>query len=204
MELGWNEAFLIYWISRIEVAEIMEPDDPQAVPSARPEEPSQAGGAGLGLDPGTEIEVTTVDSYDESPQTYTTTLELLEERLVRDIEEYFKAEVESALRETLFCSTIREVYSIRLDKNVLIVVLKMGEYTVKRYMPLKNLEYVEQEIVYVDGSQEFKMGNIRGARLFRSIYHPPRLVRGDCYYTLSTKFDRIARDIVRDVVGGTG
>jgi hypothetical protein len=181
----------------------MEPDDPQAAAIVKPGEPGQAGGAGLGLDPGTEIEITTVDSYDEEPRTYTTTLELLGKNLERDLEEYFRREVRSDLRWTLSCDTIEEVYSIRLDKNVLIVVLKKGEYTVKRYMPLKNLEYVEQEIVYVDGSKEFKVGSIRGVRLFRSIYHPPRLVRGDCYYALSARLDGIVKDIVGDLAGDT-
>lgn len=135
------------------MAEIMEPDDPQASVVA-PGEPGQAGGAGLGLDPGTEIEVTTVDSYDESPQTYTTTLELLEERLVRDIEEYFKAEVEEDLRDMLFCNIVEEVFTVDLneDANMIVMAVRKDElYTVKKYMPLRNVEYIERKFIYVEG-----------------------------------------------------
>jgi len=174
----------------------MESDDARVATIVKPGEPSQAGGAGLGLDPGTEIEVTTVDSYNES-KTYTTTLELLEERLARDIEVYFKAEVESTLRETLFCSTIREVYSVQLDRNVLVAVLDKGEYTVRMYVPLKSFEYVEREISYTDGSDTFKVGRVKGFRYIKpranSIY--------DCYYALYARFERIAEDIVRDLKG---
>ena len=177
----------------------MESDDARVATIVKPGEPSQAGGAGLGLDPGTEIEVTTVDSYNES-KTYTTTLELLEERLARDIEVYFKAEVESTLRETLFCSTIREVYSVQLDRNVLVAVLDKGEYTVRMYVPLKSFEYVEREISYTDGSDTFKVGRVKGFRYIKpranSIY--------DCYYTLYARFERIARDIIGDLVGEAG
>jgi hypothetical protein len=177
----------------------MEPDDPRVALLARPEEPSQAGGAGLGLDPGTVIEVTTVDSYNEAPKVYTTTLELLEERLARDIEEYFKAEVESDLSRTLFCSTIREVHSVQLDKNVLVAVLDKGEYTVRMYVPLKSFEYIEREISYADGSDTLKVGRVKGFKYIRprtnSIY--------DCYYTLYARFERIARDIIGDLAGET-
>jgi len=157
-------------------------------------------GAGLGLDPGTVIEVTTVDSYMGSPRVYTTTLKLLESVLARDIEEYFKSEVVSALRETLFCSNIREVYSVHLDKNVLVAVLDRGEYTVRMYVPLKSFEYVEREISYADGSDTFKMGRVKGFKYIRpkanSIY--------DCYYALYARFERIARDIIEDLKGEAG
>jgi hypothetical protein len=175
----------------------MESDDPRVAAIAEPSEPSQAGGAGLGLDPGTVIEVTTVDSYMDSPRTYTTTLELLEESLKRDIEEYFKAEVKGDLSETLFCSAVREVYSVHLDKNVLVVVLDRGEYTVKKYVPLKSFEYVEREISYVDGSDTFKVGRVKGFKFIR----PKANSTYDCYYTLHVRFERIAKDIIGDLAG---
>jgi len=175
----------------------MEPDDPQATAIAEPGEPSQAGGAGLGLDPGTVIEVTTVDSYSESPRTYTTTLELLESALTRDLEEYFKAEVKSDLDETLFCVATREVYSVHLDKNVLVAVLEKGEYTVKKYVPLKSFEYIEREIDYVNGSDTFKVGRVKVFKFIR----PKADSAYDCYYTIYTRFDRIAKGIIGDLAG---
>jgi hypothetical protein len=177
------------------------PEPELSDPKAReePGEPSQAGGAGLGLDPGTEIEVTTVDSYNEAPRTYTTTLELLEERLARDIEEYFKAEVKSNLRETLFCVATREVYSVHLDKNVLVAILEKGEYTVKKYVPLKSFEYIEREIDYVNGSDTFKVGRVKGFKFIR----PKADSAHDCYYAQYTRFERIAKDIIGDLTGDT-
>jgi hypothetical protein len=179
----------------------MEPDDPQAAAIVKPGEPSQAGGAGLGLDPGTEIEVTTVDSYDESPRAYTTTLELLEERLVRDIEEYFKAEVEDDLHDILFCDIVKEVFIVDLneDMNMLIVVVRKDElYTVKRYIPLRNVEYIERKFIYVEGEtwddlEVFNVGYIKGFRPVK-----PR----KCYYAIYPRFEKIARDIIRDLEGG--
>jgi hypothetical protein len=174
----------------------MEPDDPRSVAVVEPGEPSQAGGAGLGLDPGTEIEVTTIDSY-MGPRAYTTTLELLESALARDIEEYFKSEVVSTLHETLFCSNVREVYSVHLDRNVLVAVLDKGEYTVRMYVPLKSFEYVEREISYTNGSDTLKVGRVKGFKYIRpkanSIY--------DCYYAIYPRFERIARDIIEDLKG---
>ncbi len=197
-EMERNKFF--YYPSRMQAAETMESDDPRVVAIVKPEEPSQAGGAGLGLDPGTVIEVTTVDSYMDSPRVYTTTLELLEESLKRDIEEYFKAEVESALRETLFCSTIREVYSVQLDKNVLVAVLDKGEYTVRMYVPLKSFEYVEREISYANGSDTLKVARVKGFKYIR----PRANTAYDCYYALYARFERIARDIVGDLRGEAG
>jgi len=177
----------------------MEPDDPQAATVAEPGEPSQAGGAGLGLDPGTEIEVTTVDSYADSPRAYTTTLELLEESLKRDIEEYFRAEVRSDLYRALSCDAVREVYSIRLDRNVLVAVLENGEYTVKRYVPLRSFEYIEREIDYVNGSDTFKVGRVKVFKFIR----PKADSAYDCYYAQHARFERIAKDIIGDLTGDT-
>jgi hypothetical protein len=177
----------------------MESDDARVVAIAKPGEPSQAGGAGLGLDPGTEIEVTTIDSYADSPRAYITTLELLEERLVRDLEEYFKAEVKSDLRETLFCVATRDVYSVHLDKNVLVAILEKGEYTVKKYVPLKSFEYIEREIDYVNGSDTFKVGRVKVFKFIR----PKADSAYDCYYAQYTRFDRIAKDIIGDLTGDT-
>ncbi len=177
------------------------PEPELSDPKAReePEEPSQAGGAGLGLDPGTEIEVTTVDSYVDSPRAYTTTLELLEESLKRDLEEYFKAEVKSDLSETLFCVATRAVYSVHLDKNVLVAVLEKGEYTVKKYVPLKSFEYIEREIDYVNEGDTFKVGRVKVFKFIR----PKADSAYDCYYTLHTRFERIAKDIIGDLEGDT-
>jgi len=183
----------------------MEPDDPQAVPSARPGEPSQAGGAGLGLDPGTEIEVTVVDSYDESPRVYTTTLELLESTLTRDLEEYFKAEVEEDLHYMLLCDVVEEVFIVDLDEKayMLVVVVKKDEhYTVKRYIPLRNIEYIEQKFIYVEGEtwddlEVFNVGYIKGFRPIK-----PRERVTECYYAIYPRFEKIARSIIRDLEGG--
>jgi hypothetical protein len=177
----------------------MKDPDPRAVSVVEPGEPSQAGGAGLGLDPGTEIEVTTIDSYADSPRAYITTLELLEERLVRDLEEYFKAEVKSDLRETLFCVATRDVYSVHLDKNVLVAILEKGEYTVKKYVPLKSFEYIEREIDYVNGSDTFKVGRVKVFKFIR----PKADSAYDCYYAQYTRFERIAKDIIGDLTGDT-
>jgi hypothetical protein len=177
----------------------MKDPDPRAVSVVEPGEPSQAGGAGLGLDPGTEIEVTTVDSYNEAPRVYTTTLELLESVLARDIEEYFKAEVKSDLSETLFCSAIREVYGVHLDKNVLVAILEKSEYTVKKYMPLKSFEYIERDIDYVNGSDTFKVGRVKVFKFIR----PKADSAYDCYYAQYTRFERIAKDIIGDLTGDT-
>jgi hypothetical protein len=180
----------------------MESDDPQAATIVKPEEPSQAGGAGLGLDPGTEIEVTTLDSYADSPRAYTTTLELLEERLVRDLEEYFKREVKEDLRDMLFCDIVEEVFTVDIneDANTIVVVMRKDElYTVKRYIPLRNVEYIERKFIYVEGEtwddlEVFNVGYIKG---FYLLAKP-----GECYYAVYPRFEKIARDIIRDLEGG--
>jgi hypothetical protein len=179
------------------------PEPELSDPKAReePGEPSQAGGAGLGLDPGTEIEVTTVDSYDEAPRVYTTTLELLESVLARDIEEYFKAEVKSDLRETLFCDIVEEVFTVDIneDANMIVVVVRKDElYTVKRYISLRNVEYLERKFIYVEGEtwddlEVFNVGYIKG---FYLLAKP-----GECYYAVYPRFEKIARDIIRDLTG---
>jgi hypothetical protein len=180
----------------------MKPDDPQAAAIVKPGEPSQAGGAGLGLDPGTEIEVTTVDSYADSPRAYTTILELLEERLARDLEEYFKREVKEDLRDMLFCDIVEEVFTVDIneDANTIVVVMRKDElYTVKRYIPLRNVEYIERKFIYVEGEtwddlEVFNVGYIKG---FYLLAKP-----GECYYAVYPRFEKIARDIIRDLEGG--
>ena len=132
----------------------MEPDDPQASVVA-PGEPSQAGGAGLGLDPGTVIEVTSVDEHGVEVKVVDQTVDQLFEVasvVYEDMIDVIKKDLLNKLNEFLQASLL-EAYIEELRGGLLLrVEVKRGEWTEIRHFRVDKITMFKAEVTVSSAS----------------------------------------------------